>query len=96
MRSNNLIEVSSQSYIAFFAILYSSTHATIYLYMSSADLLLPANTMPRARTLLIYRRRAPDGWPDSRHSAGALLLLMLGITQYKGFSHECQKWRNVR
>ena|GEM_PF-1448852 len=25
MRSNNLIEVTSQSYIAFFAILYSST-----------------------------------------------------------------------
>ena len=25
MRSNNLIEVASQSYIAFFAILYSST-----------------------------------------------------------------------
>ena len=51
MRSNNLIEVTSQSYIAFFAILYSSTHATIYLYMSSARLLLPANTMSRARTL---------------------------------------------
>ena len=53
MRSNNLIEVTLQSYIAFFAILYSSTHATIYLYMSSARLLFPANTMPRARTLYI-------------------------------------------
>ena len=31
MRSNNLTEVTSQSYIAFFAILYSSTYATIYL-----------------------------------------------------------------
>ena len=33
MRSNNLIEVTSQSYIAFFAILYSSTYTLIYQYM---------------------------------------------------------------
>ena len=52
-RSNNRTEVTSQSYIAFFAILYSSTHAPIYLYMSSAGLLLSASTTPRARTLYI-------------------------------------------
>ena len=34
-RSNNLIQVTSQSYIAFFAIQYSSTDVTIYLYMGA-------------------------------------------------------------
>ena len=34
-QSNNLIEGTSQSYIAFFAILYSSTHAPIYLYIDA-------------------------------------------------------------
>ena len=47
------IQESVQSYIAFFTVLYSSIHAPIYLYMSSAGLLLPASTTPRARTLYI-------------------------------------------
>ena len=41
MRSNNLIEVTSQSYIAFFAILYSSTmHPYSYIWNHCARPLL--------------------------------------------------------
>ena len=53
-RSNGLIEVTSQSYIAFFAILYSSTQATIYLHRSSAGLVLP-RALRLARVHYIYK-----------------------------------------
>ena len=33
----------------------------------------------------------PAGWSDSRPSAGDLPLLILGISQHKGFAYTCQK-----
>ena len=51
------IEVTSQSYIAFFAILYSSTHVLIYLLRTPHAYFSLASTPPCARTLL-YRRGA--------------------------------------
>ena len=51
--SNDLIQATSQSYIAFFAILYSSTHAPIYLYMGllrkpTSSLLVPSSLENRS------------------------------------------------
>ena len=49
MRNNNLIEITSQSYIAFFAILYSSTDVLIYRYetITQAHLFITRTFFPR-------------------------------------------------